>query len=117
MRNFLTWLMVFGVLAGVNLRALSAEGDHRTICKEKVEQCCGNEISSLPESSHDHDGGDCPPDHHHDHQCCLHVMPLTVDQQAESWLRDPASTFLGFRHQGEVPPDGPFLSSEKPPLI
>jgi len=117
MRQFLTWLMVLGVLAGLNLRAFSADGDHRAVCPEKMDQCCETGGSSLPASSHDHEDGDCPPDHHHHHECCFHVVPLTVDQETESLLRDPASTFLGFRHDGEVPPDGPFLSSEKPPLI
>jgi hypothetical protein len=117
MRNLLTWLMVLGVLAGVNLRGFPADGDHRTVCKEKMEQCCGSDLSSLSDSSHDHDDRECPPDHHDDHQCCLHGVPLSVDQHAESLLKDPASTFFGFRHEGEVPPDGPFLSSEKPPLI
>jgi len=116
MRNLLTWLMVLGVLAGVNLRALSADGDHRTVCPEKVDQCCETGAAAVS-SSHVHDDGECPPEHHHEHQCCFHVVPLTVDAHAESLLMDPASTFLGFRHEGEVPPDGPFLSSEKPPLI
>lgn len=109
--------MVLGVFAGVNLRAYPANGDHGTVCAEKVDECCGNDASSLATSSHDHDDGDCPPNHHHDHQCCLHVVPLSIDQEAVSLLQDPASTFLGFSHEGEVPPDGPFLSSEKPPLI
>ena len=29
----------------------------------------------------------------------------------------PGSSLLGVRHEGEVPPEGPFLGSEKPPLI
>jgi hypothetical protein len=31
--------------------------------------------------------------------------------------REPGSTLLGVRQDGEIPPDEPVLGSEKPPLI
>jgi hypothetical protein len=44
-------------------------------------------------------------------------MPLIVESNAACRSGVPGSSQLGFRHEGEDPPEGPFLGSEKPPLI
>ena len=115
MRFFLTWLLVFGVLAGLNLRALSASGSSLTMCAEEISHCCGNDASQ--HQGQNHEGHECPLNDHHHHGCCFHVLTLILGTDAEWKFTLSSSSFAGFRHEGEIPPDGPFLGSEKPPLI
>ncbi len=115
MKDFVTWLIIFSVLAGLGVRAL-AEADKRSCaCPEMKSHCCESERP--PHPSHDHDGGDCPLDSHHHHGCCFYTGALAFGDDAECRLRHPSSSCLGFCHEGEIPPDAPFLGLEKPPLI
>ncbi|MES2439018.1 MAG: hypothetical protein V4584_08120 [Verrucomicrobiota bacterium] len=116
MRSLLTWLMVFSVLAGLNVRVLAADVGCAEACTRSV-TCCDDHHETHAPASHQHDGKDCPMDHHHHHDCCSHTLPLTLDHTLTCRLGIPGSSLLGVRHEGEVPPEGPFLSSEKPPLI
>ncbi|MEO7099819.1 MAG: hypothetical protein ABI162_10695 [Luteolibacter sp.] len=116
MRSFLTWLMVFGVLAGLNLRALSADGSC-IVCFVNVENCCKNAPSTSQEKSQDSDSKKSPADHEHHHGCCSHVLPLAAMNESNCKFGIPTSFLLVARHESEVAPDGPFLGSEKPPLI
>ncbi|MEO8615122.1 MAG: hypothetical protein ABI600_08285 [Luteolibacter sp.] len=103
------------MLAGLNARALTVDGGRPSACAEKNSHCYESE--TLPQHSQDHDGEDCPLDSHHHHCCCFYVGALVLEIDAECHLTHPSASFSGFRHEGEIPPDGPFLSSEKPPLI
>jgi hypothetical protein len=86
-------------------------------CVQPVEACCQDHSNPPSPQDHQHDGKDCPLEHHHHHGYCSHGLPLTVDQNLQYRFGFPDSSLLGVRHDGEVPPDGPYLSSEKPPLI
>lgn len=44
-------------------------------------------------------------------------MPLTVEIQQICRIGVSGLHLFGFRHEGELPPEEPVLSSEKPPLI
>lgn len=118
MRMFLTWLMVFGMLAGLNARVLAADAGHLTVCPDSSESCCHDDPGSDAPAAPLHDGEThCPQDHHH-HLCCyLHALPLAAEDEPGCRLADPTSSLTGVRHESTLMPDGPFLSSEKPPLI
>jgi hypothetical protein len=118
MRLFLTWLLVFGVFAGLGLRAVAADAGHTAMCAEDSSHCgqSGHDHHH-GHDSHDHEDEDCPPDHHHHYGCCFQGMPMTAEMANACRISDPSASFLGVRHECEVPPDGPFLSSEKPPQI
>ena len=117
MRAVLTWLMVFCVLAGIHSRVLSSDAEGPDTCSLSVSECCPDVCEAGgPDETH-HDGDNCPPDHHHHPGCCFHAMPLTVESDLTCRLGVPGSSLTGIRHEGDVPPEEPFLSSEKPPLI
>ena len=121
LKSYSTWLIMVGILVGLSFRVFGAVDLHLAIeksCDQHVEVCC-NDHSDVP-APHDHShekGNDCPLEHHHHHGNCSHVLPLIVDQTFQCRVEIPDSSLLGVRHEGEVPPDGPYLSSEKPPLI
>ncbi len=120
MRFLLTWLMVVCAMAGLNTRGLGAGVMSLEICSHPAESCCQDDVcaASAPVDSHGGGHENCPPGDHHHHSCyCSHVLPLTVENDLPSRLGISASSVLGIRHEGEVPPEGPFLGSEKPPLI
>jgi hypothetical protein len=116
-----TWLMVICTLAGLSGRIFAVNHASAASCVKSSETCCQDlHDSSLPENHHHDDGSDCPPEHHHHHHhgCCSQPMPpLALDDDFICRLGTAESSLLGVRHEGEVPPEGPFLGLEKPPLI
>ena len=116
MRNFLTVLLAFCVFAGLNARVLAVTCTSASECGKVTESCCQDDNALGSPADEHHDGGDCPMEHHH-HGLCSHGLPLGVDIQTPARLTLPGSLKLSFRHEGDMPPDGPFLGSEKPPLI
>jgi hypothetical protein len=116
MRAMLTWLMMLGLLTGLNIRVIASSIDQSGTCSQTVESCCSHSNKDAPDG-HQHDGQKCPESHHHHKGCCSNVQPLTVENDHLRQPGSPGFSLLGVRHEGEVPPEGPFLSSEKPPLI
>jgi len=116
MKSLVTWLMVFCLLAGLNAQALAAEFGHAGGCSHVQEISCDHSHREAPDD-HRHDGEKCPQDHHHHHGCCSTAQPLTIENDHLRRPCIPGSSLLGVRHEGEVPPEEPFLASEKPPLI
>ena len=120
MRFLLTWLMVVSALAGLNARSLGTNVILLGDCSHPAEVCYQEDphAACAPLDSHGGNHDDCPPGDHHHHSCsCSHALPLTVENNLPCRLGDSGSSLLGARHEGEVPPEGPFLGSEKPPLI
>jgi hypothetical protein len=70
-------------------------------------------VPAVP-SEHDHE---CPADHHHDSCCCSHALTLVCEFDDACALMPSKSSIFGMRHQSVKIPNGPFLISEKPPLI
>ncbi|MGL4399675.1 MAG: hypothetical protein ACRCXD_07380 [Luteolibacter sp.] len=104
------WMLLFGVFAGLNARVLAPQGD--SVCLA----CHHAEDHGTHHHGHSHE--DCDPDHPHHHDCCSPVQPLGVENHSPCRLGfSPESFLLGVRQEGELPPEEPFLSSEKPPLI
>ena len=116
MRQAVTWLMVFCVAIGLGARISAADTSRLAACTESV-TCCDDPHESVSPAEHPHDGENCPLEHHHHHGCCFHSPPLTLDSTIIDQLGIPNSSLLAIRHEGEMTPEGPFLSSEKPPLI
>lgn len=116
MRFIFTMLMVFCVFAGLNARVFAVSCSSAGECGKVTEPCCQDEPGGANAPEDHHDGGDCPMEHHH-HGFCAHGLPLGVDFQAPAMLPAPGSALLSFLHEGDLAPEGPFLGSEKPPLI
>jgi hypothetical protein len=116
MRVAVTWLMVFCVVAGLGARIFAADTSRSAVCAEST-SCCDHSQSAKAPAEHQHQGEDCPLEHHHHHGCCSHPLPLTLDTALIYRLGIPSGSLLAIRHEGEITPEGPFLGSEKPPLI
>jgi hypothetical protein len=125
MKVVFTWLMVFCVLAGLNVRSLGADDHHRLVpCPHEVDSC-SDDVSTSHHHHDDHghhhenhDGDHDGKDHHHHHECCSQAQPLGMENQFICRLGPiSGSSLLGVRHEGETTPEEPFLGSEKPPLI
>jgi hypothetical protein len=117
-RTFLTWFLVIGFIAGLGTRVLASHGVEE-ICAHEHHDCSGHDEGHHhgPEShGHTHDDT-CPPDHHHHCGTCLHQIPLGLDQDVFHRLSVPEFSLSVVRHESEWPPDGPFQSLDKPPLI
>jgi hypothetical protein len=107
--------MVFCVLAGLSVRVLAGSDLSAHVHERSAEDCCENHCHSPNES--DPGPHDTHP-HHHD-GCCMHAIPLLlgIEPQQPCRLGVPHATRMKFCHEGDTPPDEPFLRSEKPPLI
>ena len=99
---------------------MMAQGGQVASCVEVV-HCCdedGEHHAPAPEEHEDDHGPDCPPGphHHHQGQCCSGVA-MTVETGARCSLAaiEEGRTRLCFG--GELLPDEPVLSLDKPPLI
>lgn len=117
MRTLLALLMVIGVFAGLNSRALALDCGQDDGCREVAKTCCVEiHDASLPQEKH-HQGDGCPMDHHHHHVCCSHGLMLGTETAVAVRLAIPQSTALRLRPEADSLPEDPFLGSEKPPLI
>lgn len=117
MRTLLSWLLVFMAMAGLNARVL-ANPAYEGACSHVHETCCSDHHDSTESDGHDHDGQKCPPEHHHHHGgCCSHLPAIDLESHVSCRLGVPGESLMSQRPEGEAPPEGPFLSSEKPPLI
>jgi hypothetical protein len=112
MKLLLSWLVVFCMMAGLGARAIGATHSHRELHHVAGETCCEHE--QLPAHPHEdgHHDGDC-----HHHHCCIHAQPMTMESDPFKRFAYSDSRQLALRHESEFPPEDPFLSSEKPPLI
>jgi len=131
MRSLAKWLMVLCVIAGLNSQAIASYCSDPVACSHSADSCgpMDEDIHSCdsthagqkthigePKGGHS-DGDSCPADHHHHHACCAHGLVLGLNSHGDCKPGLLASAFAGFRNQGDVPPEEPFLGSEKPPLI
>jgi hypothetical protein len=67
-----------------------------------------------PCNSHDEN---CPQEHHHHGGICCYTTPVATDLDYSCVLFLPDSQLLRFRAEHHPVPDGPYLSSDSPPLI
>ena len=119
LRRYAKWVMIVGVFVALSLRAIGFDHSHEDLgskCNHSVKMCQESQLDTDLSDDDPQDDKNCPPDHEH-HGCCTAALPLTLDSNSICRLGVPGSSLLGVRHEGEVPPEGPFLASEKPPLI
>lgn len=118
LRKYVTWVMIVGVFVALSLRAIGLDHLHHEIrsnCCKSIELSLDGELDTDLPDDDQQDDKNGPPDH--EHGSCCSASPLTIDTSFICRLGVPGSSLLGVRHEGEVPPEGPFLASEKPPLI
>lgn len=116
MKFLFTLLMVLGVFAGLNARALALDcGSANGCCDIEETRCVEAHDSSIPQEKH-HEGDGCPVEHHH-HLCCSHGITLGAEELAAVRLGNLESRLPQLRPEGHSLPEDPFLGSEKPPLI
>lgn len=114
MRLVFTWLVVFGILAGLQGRVLAEDPCETMLAMHEAEH-----------SGHDHDPHTpCDPSHdehcpveHHQHCACVHSMPIAEAANEFSRLGNSLFSMAPIRSESDVPPDGPFSDLDKPPLI
>jgi hypothetical protein len=116
MNTFGTWLMIFWMMAGLNVRVMASES--HTVCVSDS-HCCADHHDAIPENdTGDHDHESCPPESHHHHECtCSHLLPLSAETDRVCRLDGPPSYLLELSHESEKAPEKPYLQLEKPPLI
>gem|GEM_PF-2891773 len=109
MRYLLFALMILGLLTGGPLRA---EG-----CSNSCQPPVSNDCCEGHGQEKGHPESQCPEGHHHHGMGC-HVSPaMTAEDEEHLGLTAISHEGSSCRPQSEVIPEGPFLSSEKPPLI
>ena len=110
-RTWLSWLLMFGVIAGLSGRMIP---DDHPYPQEHVKECCGHDCGS---DDGDH-SPDCPPGSHdhHSHACC-HPLPLAGVEMEYDRVPVPAHSWLGVTCWTALPPEGPVFELDKPPLI
>jgi len=118
MSLLLKYLMVFCVLAGLHASAAASDVCRLTACSESADHCNSMDTCGLSSQKDLHHEGDpCPMDHHHHCGDCTHAPALTVESVPACQLGLVGSLVLGVCHESDLPPEEPFLGSEKPPLI
>lgn len=115
MRMLVQWMLLIGFLTGLQTRVLGADP-----CKVLASmhetghpgQCHEDHVPCDP--AHDEK---CPAEHHHHHNACGHALPMSAELEMVCRLGMPASSLLTVLPESEPIPDGPYLSSDRPPLI
>jgi hypothetical protein len=114
MKILTSCLIVVAVLLGLQVRVLA--DDPCEVLAVMTEDChSGHDHSNDAPCDSPHDKN-CPSDHHKSGACC-HILPLVSDNQAVCRLASPASYRLRVRPECALIPEGPYLSSDRPPLI
>jgi hypothetical protein len=117
MKFWTTWFLAMVVFAGFSARAMTTEASRATTCSHSSDVCCQDHHDQSERHDGHHDGDGCPLDHHHHQGCCSLSQPLAIENHFMGRLGVAESVLLSAGHESEMPPEKPFLSSEKPPLI
>ncbi len=113
-RSWFSWLLMFGVIAGLCGRVLALDHSHRP---GEATECCGHDHDhgSSDKDTHDQDGLPGTNDHHV-HACC-HPAPLVGEEIESHRLPAPSQSLLGVTGWTTLPPESPVFELDKPPLI
>jgi hypothetical protein len=115
-RSVFSWLLMFGVIAGLFGRVLALDHGHG---HDHAVECCGHDHDHDHESSDtgSHDPDSHPGSHdHHSHACC-YPAPLAGEEIQSHRLPAPTQSLLGVSWWASSPPESPVFELDKPPLI
>lgn len=114
MRVILTWLLVFGVLAGLHGRVLGADPCEVIASMHEAEHAGHSHVPGKScDPSHDQK---CPLEHHNQGSCS-HCMPMATDPHHPARIGAIAFSLLLLSAEGQSPPEAPYAELDKPPLI
>lgn len=120
-RNWIKWLLVLGVFAGLSGRLLADFSVHEAVCDEVVECCDGHDAPEAPVDEEEEHGPDCPPGphghHQHHHGSCCAGVAMTSEGDSICRLAAPREMRAGLAFGLEMAPEEPVFLMDKPPLI
>lgn len=107
------WLAA--VLVGLQVRVLADDPCEVLTAMHQSDPCEHHHEDNPPcDPSH---GEKCPAEHHHHCGALCHVMPLVSENDYACRLPLPVSSRLRVIPESDMIPDGPYLSSDRPPII
>lgn len=110
-----SFILVIAVFFGLQARVLSKDPCEVIASMQHAEHCDAHHEDSPPcDPSHEKN---CPAEHHHHCGMVCPVNPLTSENDFAYRLSAPASSRLRWRPESELIPEGPHLSSDRPPII
>ena len=109
----MTWLIAFGVLAGLHVRAFGADPCEVLAAMHDAGHSGHHHEHGKPcDPSHDQN---CPLDHHHG--ACSHAMPMAAEPHLPGIFIGFAFSLSPILREPERAPEEPFAELDKPPLI
>lgn len=115
MRIASSLILVIAVFFGLHARVLATHSCEQIATMTQADHCHHHHNENLP--SHSSEEKDGPVDHHHHCGLVCHTSPLVSDTDLMSLLISPSSIRLRLSLESELIPEGPYLSSAKPPII
>jgi hypothetical protein len=113
MRNLLSWLLLIGMVAGLQLPVLGADP-----CESVAK------AHAMAHEGHDHDPGKpCDPKHEkhcplgHDNTACTHAMPIADTMEDREDSLELLVTLSLISLESLRAPEAPVRELDKPPLI
>lgn len=115
MRLVASLILVLAVFIGLQARVLAKDPCEVIASMHQVDDCCHRNEKTLPcDPSHEEN---CPAEHHHHCGVLCHASPLVSENDFASRLAVPTSIRLRLQPESELIPEGPCLSSDRPPII
>lgn len=110
-----SFILVLTVFIGLQARVLAKDPCEVMVSMHQGDHCDHHHEESLPcDPSHEKN---CPAEHHHHCGIVCHVSPLVSENDFAGRLAEPTSIRLRLRSESELIPEGPYLSSDRPPII
>jgi hypothetical protein len=107
--------MLLAVLFGLHLRVLAKDPCEILSLMHQADHSDHHHEGNLPcDPSHNEK---CPSEHHHHCGALCHLMPLVSENDFVCRLPLPVSSRLRVIPESDLIPDGPYLSSDRPPII
>lgn len=125
-QNWIKWLLVLGVFAGLSGRLAMAYVGHEPACASAVESCGSHDSHHHHETpvsgEEDQESGpSCPPGPHehrqHNHGACCLNGAINAESHTVCRLPAPLEMRADLAFGLEKAPDEPVFPMDKPPLI
>jgi hypothetical protein len=119
-RTVFTWLMLLGVFAGLSARAMYVPHfhDHSHSHAHAAEGCHeAGALAACDEQPQDPENTEGSHEDHHHHHACVLPGAIALADDAEWRLLARHGEWVEFHRLSLSPPEGPWLETDKPPLI